>query len=417
MDYPNLKSDKVVYDITMNELERQQTTLQMIPSENFTSKAVMEAQGNIMTNKYSEGYPNKRYYQGNKYEDEVELLAIERAKKLFGAEYVNVQTNSGSPANMAVYFALLNPGDKIMGMNLNHGGHLTHGCPVNFSGKMYDWVEYGVEKDTELLDMKKIREIALREKPKMILSGYTAYPRIVDFKAFYDIAKEIGAYSMVDMAHIAGLIAGGAHPSPFPFTDVVTTTTHKTLRGPRSAIILCKEEFGKAIDKAVFPGLQGGPHMHTIAAKAVAFREAMQPEFKEYAAQVIANAKALAKTLMDNGIKLVSDGTDTHLILIDLIKTEAVGKKGLGRKGAVALEDAGIVCNCNTIPFEPSSPFKPSGIRMGTPSLTTMGMKEKEMEQIGVWIAKVLKDMDNDKLKQEIAQQVKTLCSGFKVYD
>jgi glycine hydroxymethyltransferase len=365
----------------------------------------------------------------------MEQLAIERAKKLFNAEHVNVQANSGSPANMAVYFALLNLGDKVLGMNLSHGGHLTHGSKVNFSGKFYNFVEYGVEKGTELLDMDKIRKIAEKEKPRIILSGYTAYPRTIDFKEFHDIAMSVGAYSMADIAHIAGLIAGEAHPSPFPFTDVVTTTTHKTLRGPRSAIILCRKEdrladikgldekqaeaaknLAAKIDKAVFPGLQGGPHEHVIAAKAVAFEEAMKPEFKTYAKQIVKNARALADVLMSNGIKLVSDGTDTHLLLIDLINTKSVGKPGMGREAAVALEEAGIITNCNTIPFDPSTPFKPSGVRLGTPILTTRGMKESEMKDVGEWIAHVLNNLNDCAIRPRIKEKVRELCKEFVFY-
>jgi glycine hydroxymethyltransferase len=388
----------------------------MIPSENYCSKAVLEASGSILMNKYAEGYPKKRYYQGNRFIDDIEILAIERAKKLFNAEHVNVQPNSGSPANMAVYFALLERGDKILGMNLSHGGHLTHGSKVNFSGKYYNFVEYGVEQETETLDMEKIRKLAETEKPKLILSGYTAYPRTIDFKKFHEIAESVGAISMADISHIAGLIAGEVHPSPFPFTDVVTTTTHKTLRGPRSAIILCKEKFAQAIDKAVFPGLQGGPHEHTIAAKAVCFKEAMDPQFKRYARQIIINAKALAEKLMSENIKLVSNGTDNHLILIDLINTKSVAKPGLGKEAATALEEAGIITNANTIPFDPSTPFKPSGIRLGTPILTTRGMKETEMRTVGKYIADVINNLSNTSIRARIREEVKALCTSFPFY-
>jgi glycine hydroxymethyltransferase len=406
--------DSEAFKIINQELQRQKNFLNMIPSENYCSLAVLEAQGSVFTNKYAEGYPGKRYYQGNKHVDDIETLAIERAKKLFKAEHANVQPNSGSPANMAVYFALLESGAKILGMNLKHGGHLTHGSPVNFSGRMYNFVEYGVDKETEKLDMDLIRKIAEKEKPKLVLSGYTAYPRTIDFKEFHDIAESIDAYSMADIAHIAGLVAGGAHPSPLPFTDVVTTTTHKTLRGPRSAIILCKEKFAKQIDLSVFPGIQGGPHEHTIAAKAVAFSEALKPEFKEYAHQVVKNAKVLAESLMENGIKLVSGGTDNHLILINLIKT--FGKEGMGKDGAEALEEAGIVTNANTIPFDPSTPFRPSGIRLGTPVLTTRGMKESEMKQIGEWMAKILNNLDSKEIRQKIKEEVQDLCKEFVFY-
>ncbi|TKJ17261.1 serine hydroxymethyltransferase [Candidatus Woesearchaeota archaeon B3_Woes] len=429
------KEDNEVYQIIQNELERQKNELNMIPSENYCSKAVLEASGSIMMNKYAEGYPKKRYYQGNRFIDDNETLAIERAKKLFNAEHANVQPNSGSPANMAVYFALLQLNDKILGMNLSHGGHLTHGSKVNFSGKYYNFVEYGVDKETEMLDMDKIRKIAEAEKPKLIISGYTAYPRIIDFKEFHDIARSINAYSMADIAHIAGLIAGGVHPSPLPFTDIITTTTHKTLRGPRSALILCKKEdelvntegmdekeairaknMALKIDKAVFPGLQGGPHEHTIAAKAVAFGEAMKPEFKEYSKQIVKNAKALAEKLMSEGIKIVSNGTDNHLILIDLIKTKSVGKPGLGKEAAIALEEAGIITNANTIPFDPSTPFKPSGIRLGTPILTTRGMKEGEMEEVGKYMADIINNLSDSELRVRTKQKVLELCNNFKFY-
>ncbi|MDD5254080.1 MAG: serine hydroxymethyltransferase [Candidatus Nanoarchaeia archaeon] len=407
-------TDKEIYDLIQEEVLRQKNELNMIPSENYCSKAVLEAAGSVLMNKYSEGYPKKRYYQGNRFIDEVEILAIERAKKLFNAEHANVQPHSGSPANMAVYFGLLNLGDKILGMNLSHGGHLTHGSKVNFSGKYYNFVEYGVEKETGLLDMDKIRKLAELEKPKLILSGYTAYPRQINFKEFHDISQSVNAISMVDMAHIAGLIAGDAHPSPFPFTDVVTSTTHKTLRGPRGAIILCKERFAKEIDKAVFPGLQGGPHENSIAAKAVAFNEAMKPEFKEYSHQIVRNARVLASKLMSENIKLVSDGTDTHLILIDLIKT--LNKEGIGKEVAVALEEAGIITNANTIPFDPSTPFKPSGIRLGTPILTTRGMKESEMEIVGDYISKIIHNYSDIELRKKINERVKELCGNFVYY-
>lgn len=406
--------DPEVFRIISRELGRQREQLNMIPSENYCSRAVLEAQGSVLTNKYAEGYPKKRYYQGNVHIDDVETLAIERAKKLFNAEHANVQPNSGSPANMAVYFALLKPGDKVLGMNLKHGGHLTHGSPFNFSGQLYSFAEYGVDRETERLDMDAVRKVAEREKPKLIVSGYTAYPRTIDFKEFHSIARDVGAFSMADIAHIAGLVAGGSHSSPLPFTDVVTTTTHKTLRGPRSALILCKEKFAKQIDVAVFPGIQGGPHEHTIAAKAVAFGEAMRPEFSTYAKQVVNNAKVLAETLMDSGISLVSGGTDNHLILINLIKT--LGREGLGKKGAEALEEAGIVTNANTIPFDPGTPFRPSGIRLGTPVLTTRGMRESEMKIVGSWIAEILKNLDDNSLRKKIKEEVKELCGRFIFY-
>lgn len=414
MEYDALQTDNEIHNIVLKELKRQQTQLTMIPSENYCSKAVLEASGSILTNKYAEGYPNKRYYQGNEFIDQIELVAIERAKELFGAEHANVQTNSGSPANMAVYFALLEQGDKILAMNLNHGGHLTHGSPVNFSGKQYTFIDYGVDEKTQLLDYEAIRALAIKEQPKLIVAGFTAYPRLVDFEKMSAIAKEVNAYLMADISHIAGLIAGKVHPSPFPHADVVTTTTHKTLRGPRSAIIMCKEEYAKKINKAVFPGLQGGPHEHIIAAKAVAFKEAMKPEFKTYAEQIIKNAKVLATTLQEEKISLVSNGTDTHLLLIDLIKT--LGEQGLGKPVAQALEAAGIITNANTVPFDPSTPFKPSGVRLGTPALTTQGMKEEEMKKIGKWMAEVIHHHEDEAILARIKEEVKQLCESFPLY-
>jgi len=410
------QTDPEIYKLMQDELARQKTELNMIPSENYCSQAVMEACGSVLNNKYAEGYPLKRYYQGNKFIDSVELLAIERAKKLFNAEHVNVQPNSGSPANMAVYFGLLNKGAKILGMNLNHGGHLTHGSSVNFSGRDYSFFDYGVNKDTEMIDMDEVRKIAEIVKPSLIISGYTAYPRKVEFKKLSEIAESVNAISMADISHIAGLIAGQAHESPFPFTDVVTTTTHKTLRGPRGAIIMCKEKFASQIDKAVFPGLQGGPHEHIIAAKAVAFAEALSPSFKDYSSQIVRNAKVLADSLMNSGISLVSNGTDNHLILINLIKTVAIKEQGKGRDVALALEKAGIITNANTIPFEPSTPFKPSGIRLGTPILTTRGMKESEMKEVGEYIAEVIKNYQNDEIINKVKNKVLNLCERFKFY-
>ena len=406
------KEDSEIYNSMKKELARQQTTLQMIPSENYASSAVLEACGSILNNKYSEGYPKKRYYQGNEFIDEVEITALERAKKLFGAEHVNVQPLSGSPANQAVFFSFLSPGDKFMGLDLSCCGHLTHGNPYNFSGKLFKAVSYGVNKDTELLDYNEIRILALKEKPKLIISGFTAYPRLVDFKKFQEIAEEVGAIHLADISHIAGLVVAGVHYSPFPFTDIVTTTTHKTLRGPRSAIIMCKEKYAKEIDRAVFPGLQGGPHEHIIAAKAVCFKEALTSDFKVYAQQIVKNAKALAETLMESDIKLVTNGTDNHLILIDL-RPQGIG---LGKPAAMALEEAGICTNCNTVPYDPSPPFKPSGVRIGTPALTTRGMKETEMKQIGEWIAKVLKNMNDTSVKQKIREEIRQLCAQFPIY-
>ncbi len=411
-----MKNEFRIQELIQKEKQRQQDTLQMIPSENYASPAVLAACGSVLNNKYAEGYAGKRYYQGNVYSDEIENIAIERAKQLFSAEHANVQPLSGAPANIAVYTALLNPGDTILAMDLSHGGHLTHGSPVSISGKTYRFIHYGVDPQTQVLNMEKIRQTALQEKPKLIVSGFTAYPRKIDFKAFHDIAQEIGAYSMADISHVAGLIAAGVHPSPFPFTDVVTTTTHKTLRGPRSAIILCKQILAKHIDKAVFPGLQGGPHMHTIAAKAICFHEALQPEFKEYAEQIVKNAQVLAKTLLHHDIALISNGTDTHLILIDLVNTQSIARSGMGKAIAILLEEAGIVTNANTIPFDPSTPFTPSGIRLGTPALTTRGMKEKEMKEIGEMIAAVIHQSQDQSIRESVRQRVQTLCRDFPIY-
>jgi len=407
------KIDSEVANLIDKELIRQKEVLNMIPSENYASPAVLKACGSVLNNKYSEGYPYKRYYQGQENTDQIETIAIERAKTLFGAEHANVQSYSGSPANFAVFLAFLEPGDKFLGLDLACGGHLTHGSPVNFSGKIYQSIPYSVEKETELLNMEKIKQLALEHKPKMIISGLTAYPRKIDFKAFQDIAEETGAIHLADISHIAGLIAGGVHESPFPFTDVVSTTTHKTLRGPRAAIIMCKEKFAKDIDRAVFPGSQGGPHEHIIAAKAIAFKEAMQPEFKTYADQIVRNAKTLANTLMQNNIKLVTNGTDNHLLLIDL---QPFGI-GLGRQLAKALENAGICLNANSVPYDPSTPFKPSGLRLGTPMITTRGMKEPEMQLIGEYISQIIKDPNNQDLQKSINQKVKELCSEFPVYE
>lgn len=406
------EADPEIHGYMTAELERQKNVLNMIPSENYVSPAVLEACGSVLMNKYSEGYPFKRYYQGNKHVDEIEKLAIERAKKLFGAEHANVQPLSGSPGNAAVFLAFLKPGEKFMGLDLACGGHLTHGSSVNFSGKIYQQISYGVDKDSELLNYDKIREIALQEKPKMIISGLTAYPRGIDFRKFQDIAEEVGAIHLADISHIAGLVASGVIPSPFPFTDIVSTTTHKTLRGPRGGMIMCKEKYAKDIDKAVFPGIQGGPHDNTTAGKAIAFQEALKPEFKDYSEQIVKNAKALAKSLMDEGIKLVTNGTDNHLILIDLRPFGI----GLGRDIAVALEEAGICCNANSVPYDSAGPFKPSGLRLGTPVLTTRGMKEAEMEQIGKWIADVIKDYKNNELKRIIGLEVGALCELYPFY-
>lgn len=405
------KIDPEIYKIIKKEKEREQNVLELIPSENFTSVAVLQALGSVLTNKYSEGYPHKRYYGGNTFIDEAEDLAIKRAKELFGAEHVNVQPYSGSPANLEVYFALLNPGDKVLGMNLAHGGHLTHGHPINFSGKVFKFSQYGVEEETELLNYEKIREIAMQEKPKIIISGASAYPRAIDFKKFQDIAEECGAISMADIAHIAGLIIAGEHQSPFPFTDIVTTTTHKTLRGPRGAMIMCKEKFAKDIDRAVFPGMQGGPHNHVNAAKAVAFKEAATPEFKEYIKQVVKNAKVLAEELKKYGFRLVTGGTDNHLILIDLTNKNIPGKEA-----EAILDKVGITVNKNMIPFDKHSPFDPSGIRIGTPAITTRGMKEDEMKIIAELINKTLENRNNETELEKIKLQIKDLTSKFPLY-
>jgi len=407
------KTDPEISNLIAKELVRQKEVLNLIPSENYASEAVLEASGSVLINKYSEGYPFKRYYRGNANADEVEKLAITRAKLLFGAEHANVQSLSGSPANFAVFLAFLQPGDKFMGLDLACGGHLTHGSHVNFSGKIYTSIPYPVDKETHLIDMEKVRQIALEQRPKLIISGLTAYPRNIDFQAFQNIAEEVGAIHLADVSHIAGLIAAKVIPSPLPFTDIVMLTTHKTLRGPRGAIILCKEKFAKEIDKAVFPGCQGGPHDNITAAKAICFKEALTPEFKIYSQQIIKNAKQLAQTLMDNNIKLVTNGTDNHLILIDLLNLGI----GMGKEVAVALENANICCNANSIPFDPSTPFKPSGLRLGTPILTTRGMKEQEMQQIGQWISDIIKDRDNPELQQQIKNKVKDLCSRFPVYE
>jgi glycine hydroxymethyltransferase len=393
------------------ELNRQRNKLEMIASENFTSPEVMEAMGSVMTNKYAEGYPGHRYYGGCEYVDIVETLAIERAKQLFGAEHANVQPHAGAMANTIVYFALLEPGDTIMGMNLSHGGHLSHGSPVNYSGRFYNIVPYGVDAETQRIDYDAVRELALKHHPKLIVAGASAYPRIIDFKKFADIAHEAGALLMVDMAHIAGLVAAGLHPSPVPYADVVTTTTHKTLRGPRGGLILCKEKYAKAIDKANFPGIQGGPLMHVIAAKAVALKLAMQPEFKVYQQQIINNAKCLADTLMAEGFTLVSGGTDNHMMLVDVRPQNLTGKDA-----EKLLDDIGITVNKNTIPFETTSPFITSGLRIGTPALTTRGMKEPEMQTIGKTIAAVLTAPTDAAVQEQARATVAELCRRFPLY-
>ncbi len=408
----NVKNfDSVLYELLLAEQKRQMEGIELIPSENLVSKAVLEAMGSVPTNKYSEGYPGKRYYGGNEVIDKIESLAIERLKVLFNAEHANVQPLSGAPANMAAYMALLKPGDTIMGLRLDMGGHLTHGYKVNFSGQYYHAEPYVLDKETEMLDYDLILKQAKEVKPGVIVSGFSAYPRTIDFKKFKEIADEVGAKSLADIAHIAGLVAGKVHPSPFPHMDVVTTTTHKTLRGPRSAVIMCKEEFAKAIDKAVFPGLQGGPHEHTIAAKAVAFKEAADPKFKEYASQVIKNAQAMASELMNLGWRLVSEGTDNHLMLVDVWKEKITGKEA-----EETLEEVGIYCNKNTIPWDERSPFNPSGIRLGTPVLTTRGMKESEAKTIAQFIDKALKNKENANVKVSIKKDVLELCAKYDFY-
>ncbi|WP_028257386.1 serine hydroxymethyltransferase [Veillonella montpellierensis] len=393
------------------ELHRQRHKLEMIASENFVSEAVMEAQGSVLTNKYAEGYPGKRYYGGCEYVDMVETLAIERAKKLFGAEHVNVQPHSGSQANFGVYFALLQPGDTIMGMNLSHGGHLTHGSPVNVSGSYFNVVDYQVDATTQRIDYDAVAKKAEECKPKLIIAGGSAYSRIIDFKRFADIAHTVGAIFMVDMAHFAGLVAAGLHPNPVDYADVVTTTTHKTLRGPRGGLIMCKEKYAKAIDKAIFPGIQGGPLMHVIAAKAVAFGEALEPTFKEYATQVVKNAQALANQLIDNGLTIVSGGTDTHVMLVDVRNTGLTGKEA-----EHILDEVNITCNKNTIPFDPASPFVTSGIRLGTPALTSRGLQEMDMKEIANIIAMVLQHPEDTEKQEEAKRRVSNLCERYPLY-
>ena len=393
------------------ETERQEYNLELIASENFVSEAVLEAQGSILTNKYAEGYPGKRYYGGCNQVDIVEQLAIDRAKELFGAEHANVQPHSGSQANMAVYFAACKPGDTILGMNLAHGGHLTHGSPVNFSGKLFNIVPYGVSQDTETIDYEEVERLADTHKPKMIVVGASAYPRIIDFPAFRKIADKVGAVVMVDMAHFAGLVAAGVHPSPVPYAEFVTTTTHKTLRGPRGGMILCREEFAKTLNSQIFPGIQGGPLMHAIAAKAVAFKEALQPEFKLYQQQIVKNAKALAGALTAKGFKLTSGGTDNHLMLINFTGTEITGKAA-----EEALDKAGITVNKNTVPFETRSPFVTSGIRIGTPAATTHGLKEAEMLKVADFIAEAIANMGDEEKLLQIKASVNSLMKGFPLY-
>lgn len=393
------------------ELGRQRNKIELIASENFVSPAVTEAMGSVLTNKYAEGYPGHRYYGGCEYVDKVETLAIERAKKLFGAEHANVQAHSGANANTAVYFAFLQPGDTIMGMNLSQGGHLSHGSPVNISGKYYNVVPYGVTHETERIDYDEFARIAREAQPKLIVAGASAYPRVIDFERMAEIAHSVGAIFMVDMAHIAGLVAAGLHPSPVPYADIVTTTTHKTLRGPRGGLILCKEKYAKQIDKAIFPGVQGGPLMHVIAAKAVALGEALKPEFKEYAKQIIANCQALAEGLIAEGFRLVSGGTDNHLLLVDVR-----GQKMTGKTAEHLLDEVGVTCNKNTIPFDPESPFVTSGIRLGTAAVTTRGFKEADMKEVAAIIGLVLNNPEDAEKQAEAAQRVAALCAKYPMY-
>jgi glycine hydroxymethyltransferase len=402
------RTDPEIYDLIKSEERYEIDSVRLIPSENYASEAVLEASGSILQNKYSEGYPGKRYYEGQRYIDQIETLAIERAKKLFGVEHANVQPYSGSPANLAVYSALLKPGETIMGLALPHGGHLTHGWDVSVTSKFWKSVPYGVDRETHRIDYDVVRELARKEKPRIIVAGGTAYPRIIDFKAFGAIAKEVGAYFLADIAHIAGLIVGGVHPSPVPHADVISTTTHKTLRGPRGAMILCTNAVAAEIDRAVFPGLQGGPHNQTTAAIAVALKEAAAPEFTSYAQQIVRNAKALAEELLARGFSLVSGGTDNHLLLIDL-----TNKKVTGKQAATALDKAGIVCNSNTVPFDPRKPFSPSGIRLGTPAVTSRGMGEGEMRLIAKWMEEAIIQRKDDAALARIAGEVSEVCRNF----
>ena len=413
MDFTNLaKHDNEILEVINQETKRQQHHIELIASENFVSKQVMEAMGSPVTNKYAEGYPGKRYYGGCEVVDKIENIARDRLKKLFNAEHANVQPHSGSNANLAVYISVLKPGDKVLGMNLSQGGHLTHGSPVNISGLYYNFVDYGVDSETERIDYEVVRQIALKEKPKMIVAGASAYAREIDFKKFREIADEVGAYLMVDMAHIAGLVAVGLHQSPVPYADFVTSTTHKTLRGPRGGFILCKEEYAKAIDKAIFPGIQGGPLMHVIAGKAACFNEALQPEFKEYAQNVVKNCKALCETLKEEGFRIVTGGTDNHLISVDV-------KSSIGMSGKEAerlLDDVNITCNKNTIPYDSEKPFITSGIRLGSAAMTTKGFNEDDFRLVAKLISKVLKNPDNEEVKEEVKKEVYNLTSNHQFY-
>jgi len=403
--------DPEVFGIIRNELERQRYYLELIASENIVSEAVLEAQGSIFTNKYAEGYPSKRYYGGCEYADEVESLAIDRAKELFQAEYANVQAHSGSQANMAVYFAALNPGDKVLGMDLAHGGHLTHGSPVSFSGKLFNFISYGVDKETGKIDMEEVERVAHEHRPRMIIAGASAYPRLIDFKAFRAISDQIGALFMVDMAHIAGLVAAGVHPSPIPYADYVTTTTHKTMRGPRGGLILAKEEYAKSLNSNIFPGIQGGPLMHVIAAKAVSFKEAMSEEFVLYQQQVVKNSQALGTALSRHGYKLVSGGSDNHLLLVDLTNKDITGKEA-----EEILESAGLTVNKNAFPFDTQSRFVTGGIRIGTPAVTSRGLKEHEMNQVADWMNRAILNRKDEQEIQKIRFEVRELCERFPLY-
>jgi glycine hydroxymethyltransferase len=401
-------TDPEIFELIIAEERRERDKIRLIPSENYVSRAVLAATGSVLTNKYSEGYPGKRYYEGQQLIDRVESLAIDRAKALFGAAHANVQPYSGSPCNLAVYSAFLQPGDTVMGMALPHGGHLTHGWSVSVTGKWFKSVQYGVRKETGRIDLDEVRDLARKARPKLIWAGGTAIPRSIDFEPFAEIAREVGAVFAADIAHIAGLVAGGAHPSPVPFADVVTTTTHKTLRGPRGGMFLARADHAQALDRAVFPGLQGGPHNHTTAGIAVALREAARPEFKLYAQQIVVNARAMAATLVERGFDLVSGGTDNHLILIDLTN------KGIpGKKAAKALDRAGVETNYNTVPFDPRKPFDPSGIRLGTPSVTSRGMREPEMRMIAEWISRIIDAPEDETLAQKTAAEIKDLCRAF----
>ncbi len=412
MNLENLKStDHEIYEAILKETEREQNKILLIASENYASRAVLEAQGSVFTNKYAEGYPNKRYYGGCEYADIVERLAIERAKEIFGAEHVNVQPHSGSQANMAVYFSFLKPGDTILGMNLAHGGHLSHGASVNFTGMLYKTAFYGVNKDTGYIEMDEVRNLASQHKPKMIVVGASAYSRIIDFKTFSEIAKEVGAYLLADIAHIAGLIATGQHPSPVPYADFVTSTTHKTLRGPRGGMIMCKAGHAKAVDKMIFPGIQGGPLVHVIAAKAVAFKEALSQEFKEYQKNVVSNARRLAEGLISRGFRIISGGTDNHLMLVDLSNMDVTGKEAED-----ALDKAGITINKNSIPYDDKPPTITSGIRLGTPSITTRGMGNSEMDEIADIISGVIKNINNPSAIADMNGRVKALCDKHPIY-